>query len=154
MEIFIATVSIFALTGLVLLSNKILPFTVCPICAGVSGTWFWILFGLYAGLLEAESWRMIALLAMGGSVAGIAYQLEKRLPQGSSLLLWKTLFIPIGFIAVYALILSWLFAFAVSIVFLLLLAVWFFKKPYWLAGSGKESGKAVGELEKKMEDCC
>lgn len=154
MEIFIAIVSIFVLTALMLLSNKILPFTVCPICAGVSGTWIWILFGLYAGLLETEGWRMIAGMAMGGSVAGIAYQLEKRLPQGSSLLLWKALFIPVGFVAVYGLIFFRLPVFAGAIVFLLLLTARFFKKLYWPAGSRKDGGKTAEELEKKMENCC
>jgi len=43
MFIVITTISIVAITGLVWGAKKILPFPVCPICAGVSGTWLWML---------------------------------------------------------------------------------------------------------------
>lgn len=41
-------------------------------------------------------------MLLGGSVAGIAYQVEQRLPLERSPLLWKILFIPAGFVAAYA----------------------------------------------------
>ncbi|MDP2664447.1 MAG: hypothetical protein Q8O97_00530 [bacterium] len=91
-------VSIAVITGAVWLVGKVLPFKVCPICAGVSGTWLWMLVALFLGY---EIDLVIAAMLLGGSVVGIAYQLEKRLPAGHSPLLWKALFVPAGFVVAY-----------------------------------------------------
>ena len=150
MTIFIFLISIFAITGLVWLFNKVAPLKICPICAGVSGTWLWVLLGIYAGWLEAESWRLIAALAMGGSVVGIAYQLERRLPSHRSPLLWKTLFIPAGFLAVYSLIFSWWITAALALLWLLGVTVAFLRV---FVHTRTEDTK-IKELEKEMQKCC
>jgi len=150
MTIIIVTVSILVITATVWILNWILPLKICPICAGVSGTWLWILTGLYFGLLENESWRIVAALAMGGSVVGIAYQLEKKLSAGKSLFLWKTLFIPAGFIGAYGVLAEQWAAFLTVLIFLVLISFVFLTQ-----GKERNSGnRTVSELEKKMKNCC
>lgn len=150
MLIVITTISILAITCLVLLANRILPFKICPICVGVSGTWLWILFGIYIGLLEAESWKLVAAIAMGGSVVGIAYQIEKRLPPNRSLLLWKMLFIPAGFAAAYGILSYRRDTFFAAVIFLVILTLYFIEKPRRRPSNEKK----LEELENKMKQCC
>ena len=151
MPIAITTVSILAIAGVIRLSHRILPFKICPICAGVAGTWFWILMGMYSGWLEAEHWRLIAAMAMGGSVVGIAYQIEKRLPSTRSPILWKMLFIPTGFVAAYSLVSFWWVGFAAASAFLVICALWSIREPHRRVAQGRN---AVEELENKMKNCC
>jgi len=157
MPILITTISILAITGIVWLINRasILRLRsgqvlyICPICAGVSTTWLWILIGLLSGWLINGSWLVIAVMGMGGSVVGIAYQVAKRLPANRSPLLWQTLFIPIGFIAIYELIHFQWIIFIIALIAMAILA-WRFLKP-------KKSAKhnaTIDKLTKKMDDCC
>ena len=142
-----SVVSILGLAGFVWLANKIWPFQICPICAGVAGTWLWL---LAANFLGYEIDLIIPALLMGGSVVGIAYQIEKRLPPSRSPLLLKTLFIPAGFIAAYA-VLTWHWpALLFSLLFLLLIS-FIFLYPQKNRNVRKE---AVEELEDKMKNCC
>ena len=150
MVIIITIVSIFAITGLMWFLNRIFPFKICPICAGVSGTWLLILVGIYGGWLEADGWKLMAALAMGGSIVGIAYQLEKKLPVGRSPLLWKALFIPAGFIAAYGILMQWWGVFLASLAFLFTLAFVFRAPPR----NPSTHDVKVRELEKKMKNCC
>ncbi|MDP2664392.1 MAG: hypothetical protein Q8O97_00255, partial [bacterium] len=85
----------------------------------------------------------------GGSVVGIAYQLEKRLPAGRSPLLWKALFVPAGFVVAYSLV-SFQWAILAGFLGIAFVLVWvFFKSP------GKERlSVQVEELKKKMKNCC
>ncbi len=153
MFIIITTISIAAITGLVWGVRKILPwpgrpFPVCPICAGVSGTWLWM---LVLKLLGYPIDVVILAMLLGGSVVGIAYQIDKRLPNNNLSLLWKVLFIPLGFVAAYSLVYSWWLTFGVMIFILVILALIFLKS------SGDKSGpssKRVSELEEKMKQCC
>ncbi len=147
----ITTISILAITGLLWLLNRIQAFKICPICAGVSGTWLWMLAAKFLGF---QIDLIIPAMLMGGSVVGIAYQLEKKLPAASSgwqtPLLLKTLFIPAGFIAAYGILVQWWIVFLVALVFLLLASFLFL-----FSGNKPSSQKeAVKELEKKMKDCC
>jgi hypothetical protein len=152
MTIIIAVLSIFALTGVVWLANRFLGFRVCPICAGVSLTWAWLLTGY---LLDFIVDPVLIAALMGGSVVGIAYQLEKRpsfakASEGKALL-WKTLFMPAGFALVYfVLTRSWLPAMGATIV-LAAIAVAFLTKR---ATTSKTEPSAVAELEEKMKKCC
>ena len=150
MEIFISTLSVLVVTGVVWVLNRVLRLRVCPICAGVFCTWLWIVIGLFLGLLEAENWKMIAAIAMGGSVVGIAYQAEKKLA-GSKLLLFKTLFIPAGFVAIYGALMGWRLIFLAALVFLALVAFMFF---YLLAHRSHHESKTTEDLEEKMKNCC
>lgn len=142
----IATISILGITALVWLANRVRIFRVCPICAGVAGTWLWMLAARALGY-EVDSIALAML--MGGSVVGIAYQMEKRLPQGRSPLLWKSLFIPASFVAAYGAISSWWILFVVTAILLVILAWKFVEKPH-----NSVRNKKVEELEKKMKNCC
>lgn len=113
----VAIISIFFISGIVLTVKKIWPrFVICPICAGVFGTWIWILIGIWIGRLEADNWKLIAALLMGGSVVGIAYQFESKVRIGKTLA-WKILFIPTGFMLAYNLIyFYWSYSILLSII--------------------------------------
>ncbi len=153
MILVITMISIFGITGFFLLANKILPVRICPVCAGVSGTWIWILAGMYFGALDAGSWQLVAGILMGGSVVGIAYQVEKRLhiefDGWRILLLWKTLFISAGFVFMYSVLMQWWSTVFVFFVFLLLISfIFLFPKRR------ARDNKIIEELEKKMKDCC
>lgn len=152
--IIITIISIFAITSLVWTANKMFPFQVCPICAGVAGTWLWM---LAASLLGYQVDLVIVAMLLGGSVVGIAYQLEKRLPAGRSLLLWKTLFIPAGFIGAYSLVVSqWaMLAGAAGLAGILVLI--FLKSTEKQQAGSKVEERVLSEVEglkKKMENCC
>ncbi|MDP3999789.1 MAG: hypothetical protein Q8P76_04365 [bacterium] len=147
--IYIVIFSILAITGLVWLFNKISPFKVCPICAGVSGTWLWLLAAMANGWLSVNSYQLPVGILMGGSVVGIAYQLEKRLPENRSPLIWKTIFIPLGFLVAYYLVLFDWMTFAIFLA-IELLFVWL----YFRLASHQPKNVQVEKLEKQMEKCC
>ena len=174
MFIAITTISIFAVAGVAWLVNRILPFKICPICAGVSGTWGWMLGAKFLGY---EIDMIVLAMLMGGSVVGIAYRLEKRLPAGRSPLLWKTFFISFGFVAVYSAISLvmgestlgllapkhfegsnplWWFVLTAAITTLIIWAFGYTREPRSRAMSlpRTKNNKAVEELEKKMKKCC
>lgn len=73
-----AILSILILTCVVLVLNKKLPFQICPICAGVSLTWLWMLFGMGYGLLSVEKYQLVTAILMGGSVVGITNKVEEK----------------------------------------------------------------------------
>lgn len=150
MIIAIVTASILVITAAVWRLNRISFLKICPICTGVSGTWFWILAGIYFGLLDAGSWSLAAAMLMGGSVVGIAYQLEKKLPVGKSQFLWKMVFIPAGFISVYGILTEQWIAFFAAMIFLALISFLFIREQKH-RGPGN---RVVGELTEKMKNCC
>ncbi len=148
MLIIITVVSIFIVSGAAWLASRILPFKVCPICAGVFLTWT----GLVAAhFLGYQIDLVVPALLMGGSVVGIAYQFEKKARGAAgALLLWKTLFIPTGFVAAYSL-LAQLWTALIFAIILLFLITLLFLSPGGRPGARE---KTVGNIEKKMEDCC
>ena len=93
---------------------------------------------------------LVPAILMGGSVVGIAYQGEKRLPKHRSVLLWKTLFLPLGFFAVYSVFVAWWSLFVLAVLFLIVLALFFFLSSNQIATDRTK----VDELEKKMDQCC
>lgn len=146
MLITIALVSIFAIAGLAGLLRRA-GFAVCPICAGVAGTWLWMLSASFLGY--AIDIRIPAML-MGGSVVGIAYTAEKRISGKRSPLIWKMLFIPIGFAAAYALLSQLWIMFAGAVIALAAIAFAFLGR----ADRPPANESRVKEIEKKMEQCC
>lgn len=92
----------------------------------------------------------VPAILLGGSVVGIAYQVEKRLTPSRSALLWKVIFIPLGFLAAYALLMRWIGTFAVLAVLLSAVACAFLARP----GGKLRDPKKVEELEEKMKQCC
>lgn len=143
----IAISSILALTFLVWLADRLLKQRICPICAGVSMTWIGMLFARW---LDYKIDPAILAMLIGASVVGIAYQLEKKLPRNRSQILWKSLFIPSGFVAGYSLVSSAWLVFTATLAWLLILTFAFFRLP----GSSAKSSREVEDLEKKMEKCC
>jgi hypothetical protein len=143
----LALVSIFVLAGLAWLAGKALRSSLCPICFGVAGTWLWMLVARFAGFPVDST--MLAML-LGASVVGIAGQLEARLPQGCSPLLWKTLTLPVGFVAAYGLVTERWHVAAISFFALVLLAA-LLLLPRHLAGTDEE---VVKKLEHQMKNCC
>ena len=145
--ILVTLASVLAIAGLMWAARRLLGLPVCPICLGVGGTWLWMLVGRELGYrIDAT---MLAVL-LGASVAGIAYLIEKRLPHGRSALLWKTLFIPSGAVAAYALVAQLWPVVAVASVILVLLTTFFLVAP---AGAPAPGG-SVEELTAKMKNCC
>ena len=151
MSLAITLLSIFAIACLAWLLNKRLPFKICPICAGVAGTWLWMLVGMFSGYLPTTNYRLLTAVLMGGSVVGIAHQIEKRLPPERSPMLWKLLFIPAGFAAAYGLISFWRTGFLVAALALLVVLFEFLKHPKPITEAGS---KKIEELKKKMRNCC
>ena len=140
-------VSILAIAGVAWVASRMLRLPLCPICTGVAGTWLWMVVARHLGFAVDAS--MLPIL-LGGSVVGIAYQLESRLAKGRSALLWKTLFIPAGFAAAYGLAVRHWALLATALVVLVLLTACFLLPR----GSAKASSTAVQGLESKMKNCC
>ena len=155
LEIFITILAILAITIVIWIFNKISPYKVCPICAGVSGTWFFILIAIYLGWLSREPWIIIAAIAMGGSVVGIAYQGEKKYPWAAkNIFIFKVPVITVGLILVYWAIQNIsLTAIIIEVIMLAMVFYFYFILPDVTAQSIKDS-KKVEELEDKMKSCC
>ena len=144
--------SIIILTCFVWALNKKLlrQRQICPLCAGVSLTWFWIFFGMFFGkLLVADYQLPIAILA-GGTIVGLMSKLEEFI-KVKFILIWKTIFVVSGFMAVYSLVNNQWGILAVGVI-LDILTTLIFKKY----GAEKESldSKKVKELKEKMKNCC
>ena len=118
---------------------KIFNIRVCLICTAVAGTWLTML--LLRTLGYSISIPILAML-MGGSVVGIAYQLERRLPEGHSVLLFKMTFIPLGFIAAYSIVIE---QWVLSITAIVILALVYFSCRAWTLRSANAIRQ---ELEK------
>lgn len=147
----VALVSIGAITVVTWLLNErnLLPIKVCAICAGTAGTWIWLLVAVVSGWISFVSYMPVIAIFMGGSVVGIAYQGEKYLKSGRSALLWKALFIPLGFGLVWS-VTQFVFGFVIlGVLVLLAIAGFFLELPL-------RKGDAVRaeRLEKDMKDCC
>lgn len=150
----IAILSILVLTAGAALFKKYTSWKICPICAGVSGTWAW--------MLAARSWGYpvdSSLLAMllGASVTGIAYRAEKRLAPGQSPLLWKVFFVPAGLVAVFGVVSKDAVLFWGGIGSALLVAITFFgfpRLPKKIKNTPVGVSAEVKFIEKEMEKCC
>lgn len=140
-----ALVSILIVTFAVWLLNRLKLAKVCPICAGVSLTWFWMLIAHFAGY-EIE--LMMPAILMGGSVVGIAYQLERKMPNNYLPVLWKTLFLPAGFSGVYGLVTGRIWLFVLALLASLILVFIFWPKK------NEALNPRAQDLENKMKGCC
>ena len=151
-SILVALVSIWIITVVTWFLNtrSVLPVKFCAICVGVSSTWIWFLAGILFDVLPLASYMPVVAILMGGSVVGIAYQSEKYLKAGKSPLLWKALFIPIGFGTVWSVV-YFAFGFAIlGILMLLAIAGSFLKLPFQKKGDTARTA----DLEERMKDCC
>jgi hypothetical protein len=156
MEIIYITISILVITFLAWVANKFLPFKVCPICAGVSLTWLWILVGILLDALPVTSYQLLVSILMGGTVVGIAYQGEKSMNIASkNFLKFRTAIIVPGFILVYFALanVSWL-TLIIEAAVLTVVTYLFFILPSDKAISLPTDKRKVAELEEKMKECC
>lgn len=145
--IVVTLASVWAIAILAWAARKRLPFSVCPICLGVGGTWLWMVAARFGGL-EVDA-AMLAVL-LGGSAVGVAYALEKRLPPGRSPVLWKALFIPTGFVAAFGIAAPHRLALVAGLAGLSLLALVFLRSKR----TGEVSSAAVKSIEEQMKRCC
>lgn len=156
MPITITIISILVITSLVWLLNKISPFKVCPICVGVSLTWLWMLVGILFGWLSVISYQLLVAVLMGSSVAGIAYQGEKKFGWDEEKAFYlKALFIVVGITFVY-LVLNNL-NFSTLILLLLVLGIvfyFYFIKKHNIQSKTKASEKIKALKKKIIEECC
>ena len=132
--IIITIISILGLSLLVSRVNRFLPFRICPICAGVSLTWIWLVTGYFLGY---QIDLLTPALFMGGSVVGISQQLDKKL---------KIIFISLGFIVAYS-ILSENWVTLLVFLAIILLILFLFNNKNKKLNSNKE-------LEEKIKNCC
>ena len=143
--------SIFALTALAWLLRRVLPPRLCPLCAGVAGTWMGLLGAHWAGL-EVDL-RLPALL-LGGSVVGLAGAAERVLAGRTPdfVLAWKTAFVTAGFGTAYAVLLPAWPAVALGVVLLAtLLGVPWLTAP-GAADRAQNDGQA--RLLSSLKNCC
>lgn len=140
----IALISVLAIALAAWLAGRVLPFSPCPVCTGVSLTWAWLLAGDYLGAPVVPS-AVIALL-MGGSVVGVMYQLEKKFPGAPvrAVKLWKVLFTAGGFAAAYAALTREWVVLAIAAIFIVALSL-----AVFLPRRG-----AAKDIEEKMKGCC
>lgn len=147
MNIFIVISSIFLISGFIWSVNRWLNWKICPLCAGVAGTWIWLLIGRAFGYFAEPA---ILGILMGGSVVGILYQAERRFSQFQSLLV-KIVFVSLGFLAAYHLIFAqWLSL--VSVLFILGIIVFILFATF--SAKDSEQNQVVEELKRKMKNCC
>ena len=77
MSILVAIVSIYAFTGLAYLIRKNFRVNICPICAGVSFTWMWMLLGIGLGVVSRSFIFPVGIM-MGMSVLGIVKKINEK----------------------------------------------------------------------------
>ncbi len=147
MLIIIALASIIILTSLTWLTKRFFPFQICPICAGVSGTWVWLIVAHFWGY---QIDLTIPALLMGGSVVGVMSKLE-RFMQPKFILVWKMTFTVSGFLAANSLITGNWLIFAGGIIFVLIITLTSKTRPVKI---NEQKSEQIKNLEKKMENCC
>ena len=116
-----------------------MKYSICPLCVIISGVWL-----LMSALV---AWRVVSIaifqlpiaLLMGGTVVGIAFKNQN----------YKKLIIAVGMPIAYLLI-TYLTKTVVAVEFVVMIAV-----AYLLfIKNGSADTKRIGDLEKKMEQCC
>lgn len=147
MLIIITLTSIFGLTVLVWAVKRFSPFPICPICVGVAGTWVW--------LLAAHFWGyridlVVPAILMGGTVVGVMSKLEKLI-EPNFVLVWKTVFVISGFLAVNSLITGRWPMVATGIILAVIITLAGKMQKIELV---KPETEPVRELKNKMKNCC
>ncbi len=154
MDIIIALILVAGITLVIKAVSRFLHFSVCPICMGVSGSWFLLSFAVLAGFLPADIYLDVIMLLMGGTVVGIAYQAEKKFRWQSEKAFWfKFAIIIVGFYAAHIAVesLSWM-TFVFELAVLAALAYLFFVRG--VETVGKKNSSNVEKLQKELENCC
>ena len=147
MLIIVAITSVLSLTVLVWLANRQLPFQICPICAGVSGTWIWLMVAYFLGYQIVLT---IPARLLGGWVVGAMSKLE-RFVQPKFVLVWKTIFVVSGFLAANGLLTgNWPMVVG-GIILASIATLTGRTRPGKI---GEQKSEPIKDLEKKMKNCC
>src|SRR3989344_5029879 len=145
MPIIIAVSLMLVAGGVVFLLGKVSPFQICPFCAGVSGSWIVMTFGILAGYFPFLEYELAVAILMGGTVVGIAYQGELR---------FRFPVMIIGFGIAYWFLnhLSWL-TFGIEIIILAVVGYAYFFRPAGTVARANSPAN-VKKLEEKLKNCC
>jgi len=146
MAILISLVSVFLITGVVSVAKSLTTRPICPLCIGVSATWFWIILGVKMNLLGID-WLILAAVLIGTSILGIVDVLKKRKPRS---LTWKSVFTALGFL-VALLVLKGPVLFVLIIAATLVIFGLYVWRPI---GATPDSSSEAKKLEEKMKNCC
>ena len=131
--------SIIVIYGAVFAFNKLSGRNYCPICAGVSLTWMWLLALYFLGYHEET---VLVGILMGGSVVGIMYKLKNSI--------MSHLFAVIAFLAVYLLLTkNWLY-FTIALLLTAAIALGA-SRP---RADRPRDAKNVSKIEEELKDCC
>lgn len=143
---FIVFISIIVIYTLTIVYNLLFGRPkVCPICAGVAGTWLWMLITYF---IQPDSIHPLWLgILMGGSVIGTMYQIDKRLAGVMAWIIIKPLWVATGFGVVASLIgqqWSWLsLGFVILAVLGVIIVMTLLSPP-----------KNTSKILEKLKNCC
>lgn len=127
-------------------ANRVFNIRLCPVCAGVAGTW---LLMLVLRFLEYPISIPLLTMFLGGSAVGIAYTIEKKLPPARSRMLFKAFFIPVGFITAYGIVIeNWIMALGAIVALLVISGVFLSSREQ------RQDSEKAEELKKKLDECC
>lgn len=149
----ITIISILLITPVIWLVSKKLKFKICPICAGVALTWFWLLVGIKLNLLSSADYQLPTAILMGGTVVGLMFKLEQFI-KIKFVLIWKTLFVALGFMVVHSLMFANWMIFLVSAILVVLLTFILKVSKTTLENQKLHEVSSSKELEEKMKNCC
>lgn len=151
---------IFALTSALTISivinflNRVLPFRVCPVCAGVSTAWFLISFLVWLNWLNFLEYQLVIAILMGGTAVGVANQAEKKFPKfADNIFLFKIPIIFGGFLLAYwgASRVTTGSLLTEAIVLTIAAYIFFIRKN---KANNFRASKIVDKLKEEMEKCC
>ncbi len=139
--------SMLVLTLLAWLATRSTRLAICPACAGVAGTWLWMLAARAAGV--AIDVILLAAL-LGASATGVTQWLADRLPAGRSAILWKALTLPVACALAYGIAAEhWILAAGAGLAYAIL-ALRFQVR----SRAAKTEPALVSQLEERMKKCC
>jgi len=150
MELIIITISILVISGFAWVVRKLFKAEfICPVCTGVMLTWLWLLVGLLAGKLASEIFLLPTAILMGGTIVGLMAKLEKNI-KSKFLLIWKIVFVILGFSAFYGLLIENWLIFIIGALLAIVVTMTFKTKHETI----KEESEQVKKLEEQMKNCC
>ncbi len=148
MTIIIASILLITLIAWVL--NKKLSINICPICVGVFLTWVGIFVASVFNILSSSFYQLPIAILMGGTVVGLMYKLEKHI-KIKFILIWKIIFVIIGFFIVYNLVIrDWLAS--IIGIFLITTITFLFKKI--IQTKSLKRLESLKDIKEKMKNCC
>lgn len=147
MLIILTLISIVVLTVVAWVVRKMIKLNLCPVCVGVAGTWLWLVIAYFGGY-QIE--LIIPAMLMGGSVVGVMSKLE-RLIELKFVLVWKTIFVVSGFLAMNSLITSQWLVLTMGIIIAIIATLIFRTGKIEVNKAGSEKFQ---ELKEKMKNCC